>query len=61
MKNLTCSVCKNTFKASLQYIDDGLWYYKCPKCGALFDERNNVYTHNEEDYYFEEEREIRNG
>ncbi|WP_101690609.1 hypothetical protein [Dysgonomonas massiliensis] len=55
MKDLTCSVCQNRFKASLQYIDDGEWYYKCPKCGTLFDEQNNAYTKNEEDYYEEDE------
>lgn len=54
MKNLICPVCKNHFKASLQYIEDGKWYYKCPKCGTLSDERNNVYTNAEEDYYDDE-------
>lgn len=57
MKDLICSVCKNQFKASLQYIDDGVWYYKCPKCGTLFDEDRNIYTNNEEDYYDEDDEE----
>lgn len=55
MKDLTCSICKNKFKASLQYIEDGRWYYKCPKCGTLHDERKTAYTYNEEDYYSEED------
>ena len=54
MKDLMCPVCKNRFKASLQYVDDGEWYYKCPKCNTLCDEENNAYTRNEEDYYEEE-------
>ena len=54
MKGLICPVCKNQFKVSLQYIDDGVWYFKCPKCGTLSDENNHVYTNNEEDYYEEE-------
>lgn len=58
MKNITCIVCKNTFKASLQCIEDGKWYYKCPKCGALYDEKKNVYTYNEEDYYEEDDKEM---
>ncbi len=55
MKDLTCGMCKHKFKASLQLIDDGEWYYKCPKCGALIDETKNVYSQNEEDYYDQED------
>lgn len=55
MKDLTCPVCRNQFKASLQYIDDGEWYYKCPKCGSLFDGEDKIYTNNQEDYFEEEE------
>lgn len=57
MKDLTCPVCRNQFKASLQYIDDGEWYYKCPKCGSLFDGEDKIYTNNQEDY-FDEENEL---
>lgn len=55
MKSLTCGNCKNKFRGSLQLIKDGEWFYKCPKCGSLIDENRLLYSHNEEEYYDQED------
>lgn len=58
MENLECPACGNEFSGELQWIDDEEWYYRCPKCGTLFDEDGDFYDDDDDDddddYYDED-------